>query len=378
MKQIEDFFCAVCSVSIGNIIKAVFIIIFVIIINKFLVSRLYKIFIKIVSKSNTHIDDSLVKASEKPVKLYILLYGLYEALKTIGFDELNLNIISTCRLIKLGIVIVICYFFYNLTLENSILHKTLHKSKDSNGIVFPFVSIIIRILIVIFGVVIIANEFGFTGFITGLGISGIAFALAAQDTFSNLFGGMVIVLDKPFAIGDWIQTSDAEGVIEEITFRSTKIRTFAEAIVTVPNSKLANNNIINWTKRNSRRIHFKFTLSYDTSMEKIKICVHRIEEFLKNRDKIKKDMIIVSFNELSNYGFGIFIYFYTEMMGYVEYENLKQDVNISILEILNEEHVKLFFINLNLNELQSKGSFNDSSTKNLESIDNITEEEREK
>lgn len=375
MKQIEDFFCAMCSVSISNILKGISIIILVSIINRFLVSKLYKIFTRVVSKSNTHVDDSLVKASEKPIKLFILLYGMYEALKIIGFDELNLNIIPTGRLIKLAVVIVICYFFYNLTLENSILHKTLYRGKDSNGIVFPFVSIIIRILIVIFGVVIIANEFGFTGFITGLGISGIAFALAAQDTFSNLFGGMVIVLDKPFAIGDWIQTSDVEGVIEEITFRSTKIRTFAEAIVTVPNSKLANNNIINWTKRNSRRIHFKFTLDYNTSIEKIKICIHRIEDFLENREKIKKDMIIVSFNELSNYGFGVFVYFYTEMMSYVEYEKLKQEVNISILEILKEEGVNLFFISLNFNKLH-ENNFNNIDS--LENINSITEEERGK
>ena len=375
MKQIEDFFCAICSVSISNIIKGISIIILVIIVNRFLVSKMYKIFTMIVSKSNTHIDDSLVKASERPIKLFILFYGIYEALKIIGFDELNLNIISTGRLIKLAVVITLCYFFYNLTLENSILHKTLHKNKDSNGIVFPFISIMIRILIVIFGIVIIANEFGFTGFITGLGISGIAFALAAQDTFSNLFGGMVIVLDKPFAIGDWIQTSDVEGIIEEITFRSTKIRTFAEAIVTVPNSKLANNNIINWTKRNSRRIHFKFTLDYNTSVEKIKVCIHRIEEFLNNREKIKKDMIIVSFNELSNYGFGIFVYFYTEMMSYIEYEKLKQEVNISILEILKEEEVNLFFISLNLNKLHED---NYENRNYLEDINNITEEEREK
>lgn len=374
MKQIEDFFCAICRVSIDNIIIAIGIIIFVIIINKFVVSKVYKVFEGIVSKSNTHIDDNLVKASEKPVKLFILFYGIYQALKTIGFDDLNLNVISTCRLIRLAGIIVVCYFFYNLTLENSILHKTMHKNSDSNGIVFPFVSIIIRIVIVVFGVVIIANEFGFTGFITGLGISGIAFALAAQDTFSNLFGGMVIVLDKPFAIGDWVQTSDVEGFVEEITFRSTKIRTFAEAIVTVPNSKLANNNIINWTKRERRRIHFKFTLDYNTPIDKINICIQKIEEFLRNEDKIKDDMLIVSFNELSNYGFGIFVYFYTDMMDYVEYEKMKQSVNISILNILKEEEIKLFFINLN--GLRYEEHLDITKINGLENINNITEEER--
>lgn len=375
MKRIEDFCCAMCSVSIYNIIIALGIIVFVIILNKLLISKIYKIFTYIVSKSNTHIDDSLVKASQKPLKLFILFYGVYQALRIIEFDNLNLNIISTSRLIKLAGVIAMCYFFYNLTLENSILHKSIHNKNDSNGIVFPFVSIIIRIAIVIFAVVIIANEFGFTGFITGLGISGIAFALAAQDTFSNLFGGMVIVLDKPFSIGDWVQTSDIEGVIEEITFRSTKIRTFAEAIVTVPNSKLANSNIINWSQRDKRRIHFKFTLDYSTSIDKINICVQRIEKFLRSNDKIKKEMIIVSFNELSNYGFGIFVYFYTEMMGYEEYEKLKQIVNINILSILREEKVKLFFINFNRLQENILGV---NMVDKIEDIGNVTEEEREK
>lgn len=376
MKQIEDFFCAMCSVSIFNIITALGIVVFVIILNKFLISKIYMVFTRVVSKSNTHIDDSLVKASEKPLKLFMLFYGVYEALKIIGFDDLNLNTISTYRLIKLAGVVAVCYFFYNLTLENSILHKTIHNNNDSNGIVFPFISIIIRIVIVIFGVVIIANEFGFTGFITGLGISGVAFALAAQDTFSNLFGGMVIVLDKPFSIGDWVQASDIEGVVEEITFRSTKIRTFAEAIVTVPNSKLANSNIINWTQRDKRRIHFKFTLDYSTSIDKINICIQRIEQFLRNNDKVKQEMIIVSFNELSNYGFGIFVYFYTEMMGYVEYEKLKQTVNISILNILKEEEIRLFF--MNFNRLQNENIYGINRVDGLENLDNITEEEREK
>jgi MscS family membrane protein len=88
-------------------------------------------------------------------------------------------------------------------------------------------------------------------------------------------------------------------------------------------------------------------------------------------------MIIVSFNELSNYGFGVFVYFYIEMMGYVEYEKLKQSVNISILNILKEEGVKLFFINFNSNRLQYEDNFNDK-VNGLENINNITEEEREK
>ncbi len=92
---------------------------------------------------------------------------------------------------------------------------------------------------------------------------------------------MVIVLDRPFSIGDWIQAGDVEGVVEEITFRSTRIRTFSMAIATVPNSKLANSNIINWTQRKLRRIHFKFTMDCKTPIESIKNSVNKIENMLK-------------------------------------------------------------------------------------------------
>ena len=247
----------------------------------------------------------------------------------------------------------------------------------SNNIVFPFISIITRLVIIIVGISSIAKEFGFTGFIAGLGISGVAFALMAQDAFSNLFGGVIIVLDRPFKIGDWIQTSEIEGIVEEITFRSTKIRTFSMAVATVPNSKLANENIINWSQRSLRRIHFKFTINSKTEIENIKASLQRIKDHLYNHKKIDKNLIIVSFNELSTYGFGVFIYFYTDEMNYKNYEQLKEEINIEILKILREEKVELMFINMNFDFINNdiRSSY-ENKNMGLESIENITEEER--
>ncbi|MDU3348501.1 MAG: mechanosensitive ion channel family protein, partial [Clostridium sp.] len=302
MKEIEDIFAELLKVSISKYIIAGIVIIIALCINKYIVTKIFDYIIRIVKRTKTFADDSLVRALEKPIKLYIMLFSFYASLKIIDFDGLNVNAVTSDRLKKIFIVIVICYFFYNLTLENSFLYTRMHRNDGGNTIVFPFVSIIIRLVIIVIGISCIAREFGFTGFITGLGISGVAFALMAQDTFSNLFGGVIIVLDRPFAIGDWIQTSQVEGIVEDITFRSTRIRTFSMAVATVPNSKLANENIINWTQRKLRRIHFKFTIKFDTGVEKIKNCVNRIEELLKSHEKIDKDLIIVSFNELSTYG----------------------------------------------------------------------------
>ncbi|WP_308780284.1 mechanosensitive ion channel family protein [uncultured Clostridium sp.] len=373
MEQVEEIIKALLKVSISKYILALIILAFSLFINRYVITKIFDYAIRLVKKTKNYADDSFVRALEKPIKLYITFYSLYISLKIIDYDRLNINSVTSDKLKKIFIVIVICYFFYNLTLENSLLYKKVKK----NNIVFPFVSIIIRLIIIVIGVSCIAKEFGFTGFIAGLGISGVAFALMAQDTFSNLFGGIIIVLDRPFAIGDWIQTSDIEGIVEEITFRSTKIRTFSMAVATVPNSKLANENIINWSQRKLRRIHFKFTIRFETPVEKIKRSLDKIKELLNNHEKIDKDLIIVSFNELSTYGFGVFIYFYTNELRYVKYEALKEEINIEILRILKEEEVELMFLNLNFGmDSLHKDNNCEATCSELESIRNITEEER--
>lgn len=373
MEKIEDIIKVLLKISISKYIVAIIIIIISSFINKYLITRIFDYSIRFVKKTKNYVDDSIVRALEKPIKLYITLYSIYIALEFINFDGLNVNNVTSERLKKIFVVIAICYFFYNLTLENSFIYRKIKK----RDIVFPFVSILIRLIIVIIGISCIAKEFGFTGFITGLGISGIAFALMAQDAFSNLFGGFVIVLERPFSIGDWIQTSDIEGIVEDITFRSTKIKTFSMAVATIPNSKLANENIINWSQRNLRRIHFKFTIKFNTPVENIKNSLEKIKRLLNNHEKIDKELIIVSFNELSTYGFGVFIYFYTNELNYAKYEGIKQEINIEILRILREEEVELMFLDFNFGGNNGKRDVNcEIQCSELESIRNITEEER--
>lgn len=376
MKELDKFFSRLALINLNEIIVILVIMLMVLIINRIVIKNIFKVLRKLTRKTKNYFDNSVIIALENPLKLLISFIGVYSIFKIINIDSLNLEVLSTYKIIKVGVIVSFIYFAYNLTLVNSLLYSKLHKNDKGNTIVFPFVSIIIRLVILLIGVIIIANEFGLTGFIAGLGVSGVAFALAAQDTFSNLFGGMVIVLDRPFSIGDWIQAGEVEGVVEEITFRSTKVRTFSMALATVPNSKLANNNIINWTQRKLRRIHFKFTIDCKTSVESIKNSVNKIEHMLKTHDKIDKNLIIVSFNELSTYGFGIFVYFYTNQFEYLDYEKLKQEINIKILEILREENVDLMFLRFDFNTLDKGEVNNGFESKEIESLKNITEEER--
>lgn len=376
MKELDRFLGRLALINLNEVLVIIVIMAIVLIINKFVVRSVFKGLRRLSRRTKNYFDNSVVRALENPLKLLIAFIGIYSIFKIINIDSLNLEILSAHKIIRVGVIVSFIYFAYNLTLVNSLLYSKIHREDKGNTIVFPFISIIVRLMILLVGIIIIANEFGLTGFIAGLGVSGVAFALAAQDTFSNLFGGMVIVLDRPFSIGDWIQAGEVEGIVEEITFRSTKIRTFSMALATIPNSKLANNNIINWTQRKLRRIHFKFTIDCKTSVDSIKNSVNKIEIMLKTHDKIDKNLIIVSFNELSTYGFGIFVYLYTNQFEYFNYEKLKQDINIKILEILREENVDLIFLRFDFNNIDKYSDNNGFESKEFESLRNITEEER--
>jgi len=353
MIYLENLFNQLLRISVVKHITALAVILIATLINKWVICKIFISLEKLVQNTENFIDDTIIKAMEKPVKLFILFKGIYYALIIIEYDKLKINKIPLMRIEKMVIFILISFFLYNLTLENSFLYKRIGK-KDSNNVLFPFFAIIIRLIIIILVISLIAKELGFSGFLTGLGISGVAFALMAQDTFSNLFGGALIALDRPFAIGDWIQTEKAEGIVEEITFRSTKIRTFSMAFLTIPNSKLANDNIINWTKRDLRTIHFKLTLKGNTEYQKIERVIKKIKELIENKEAVSDKLTIVNFNEISNYGYGIFIFFYTTEMEFLKYEKLKQDINLGILKILKEEEIELMFISFNLSSENDK------------------------
>ncbi|MDU5111868.1 MAG: mechanosensitive ion channel family protein [Clostridium sp.] len=378
MDILEEVINTLIKISISKYVAAFMIILISFVFNRYVITRIFDYIIRLAKRTKNLADDSLAWSLEKPIKLYITLYAVYASLIIIDFDGLNFNSLTSDKIKRLFIVIAICYFFYNLTLENSLLYSKLKK----NDIVFPFVSIVIRLLIVIIGISCIAREFGFTGFIAGLGISGVAFALMAQDAFSNLFGGMIIVLDRPFAIGDWIQTPQIEGIVEDITFRSTKVRTFTMSVATIPNSKLANEEIINWSERKLRRIHFKFTIKSNTPIKKIRSLLDKIKEYLNNHEKIDKDLIIVSFNDLSNMGYGVFMYFYTNEMNFIKYEELREEINIRILEMVEEEEVELMFMfNFAAMNNNNNNSNNNNAVSNLrekcqeiESMKKINEE----
>ncbi|HAU31105.1 MAG TPA: mechanosensitive ion channel protein, partial [Desulfotomaculum sp.] len=247
------------------------ILILFVIFRKMFSKYLFKIILKITKKAPIDIVTNVLLAFEKPIRVFFIVIGIYFALMFLPFDS-NYNILFI-KIFRSIIIILLGWGLYNLTSNSSTFFVKSAKRFDIevDKILFPFISQFLRFVIVILVICIIASEFGYNvgGFIAGLGLGGLAIALAAQDTIKNFLGGIVIITEKPFSIGNWIKTPSVEGVVEDITFRSTKIRTFAQSLVTVPNSTLANEAITNWTKMGKRQINFNLGLTYFTPRNKI-------------------------------------------------------------------------------------------------------------
>ena len=183
----------------------------------------------------------------------------------------------------------------------------------------------------------------FSGLGAALGLGGLAFALAAKDTVANLFGSLVIFTDRPFKVGDWVETPAVEGMIEEIGIRSTKIRTFAQALVSMPNATLANAPITNWSRMGKRRVKTRLGLTYNTTVEQMQAILEEIKTMLKKHPDVHQETILVSFDEFDNSALSIFLYFFTKTTVWLEYLHVREDVNFKIMQIVARNGAQFAF-----------------------------------
>ena len=180
-------------------------------------------------------------------------------------------------------------------------------------------------------------------FLTGLSIGGVAIALAAQDTIKNFFGSVMIFIDKPFQVGDWITSGDIDGTVEEVGFRSTRIRTFRNSLMYVPNGKIADAILDNHGLRQYRRFYTTLTVTYDTPPELIDEFVKGLREIVLAHPDTRKDMFHVYFNNLSSYSQDIMFYIFFEVPNWGEELRCRHEILVQIVKLANSIGVRFAF-----------------------------------
>ena len=345
MEQLVDFWNRLTSIEIVDIIIAIGIIVFFRIFSATFSYMIIRIF-KIKSKKAKEIKES---AFFKPLKVFFIILGIYLAIvflkAPLKINDQVMDIVT--KTFKIISVIEFAVGLANSFTAKTILGKKLRKSlsQKMDDTVFEFVLKITRVFIYVIAIFLILAilEINLTGLIAGLGLGGVIITLAAQDTAKNLFGGLVIFIDKPFVVGDWIEMDKYEGTIEDITFRTTRIRTFENALVNIPNAIIADASVTNWSKMEKRRYKTNLCVELDTPLEKLELLKTRIEKMLQERESVFDDSIIVRFDQITDNGINILIYTYTNSVDYASYLKEVEDINMKIMKILNEEHIELAY-----------------------------------
>ena len=345
MEQLVDFWNRLTSIQIVDVIIAIGIIVFFRILSGTFSYMIIKIF-KIKSKKAKEIKES---AFFKPLKIFFIILGIYLAIVflrvPLQINEQIMDIVT--KAFKIISVIEIAVGLANSFTSKTILGRKLRKSlsQKMDDTVFEFVLKVTRVFIYVIAVFLVLAilEINLTGLIAGLGLGGVIVTLAAQDTAKNLFGGVVIFIDKPFVVGDWIEMDNYEGTIEDITFRTTRIRTFENALVNIPNAIIADASVTNWSKMEKRRYKTNLCVELNTPLEKLELLKARIEKMLQERESVYDDSIIVRFDQITDNGINILIYTYTNSVDYASYLKEVEDINIKIMKILKEQNIELAY-----------------------------------
>lgn len=307
------------------------------------------VFHRLLSRTRLRVEKDSMEFLKKPLKLIFISTVMFFAFITQKnlMADYPFLLSFVIKMYRLTIILCIIYFIYAAV---PVIMSAFNRLKHPDSILLDdtlliFFAKIIKAVIVIIAVLIVLGEFGvnINGLITGVGLGGLTFALAAQDTASNIFGGLVIISDKPFAVGDWIQTASIEGTVEDISFRSTRIRTFDDALLVVPNSTLSSASITNWSKMNKRKVKFNIGLTYNTAPSQVKNIIADIETFLNSHKDIVSDTPLVKLDEFGSSSLNIMVMFFTSQTSLAELKRVREEINYEILDVVHRHESSFAF-----------------------------------
>jgi MscS family membrane protein len=202
-----------------------------------------------------------------------------------------------------------------------------------------------KAIIVVLTITTVMEEWGYNvgGLVAGLGIGGLAVALAAQDALGNLFGYFVILADEPFVVGEYIVVDGVSGTVEELGLRSTRLRAQDQSLVTVPNKTVANSNITNWSRLSKRRLNMTLGIDLASAPEQVLSAVQSIREMLQQHTLVEPDSVVVQFVDFNNAhgALEIVIICFMKTPVWGDFQAARQDINLKIMDILQAHKVSL-------------------------------------
>lgn len=294
------------------------------------------------SKTQNDLDLIFVDMIEEPLSLAITLFGLWFAMDVLVIGEGIKKFIDS--VFYFVVIFNIAWFatrLFDALVEKYIAPKVKESETDLDDILLPIIRKLVSIAIWAITIVVGIDNAGYnvTTMITGLGIGGLVFALAAKDAVSNLFGGFIIFSDKPFNMNERIILNGYEGYVREIGLRSTKIETLDGRMVTMPNSKVTDNPVLNVSKEKGRKVKFHLGLTYDTTPENIELAKEILNKILDENEHCTNS--VIAFDSFGDFSLNILVIYWINKGSPIV--GVNDVVNMSILKEFNEHGLNFAF-----------------------------------
>jgi len=340
------------KISILNIPAWKLFIVFIIILIGYIVKKIsdfifHRKLIPYFKNTKVSFDHFLLEAASKPVGYTLFLLFLSLALILLMYNPDSTLWLLTRTCIGMAFASILLWFLCRVV-DVATHYLVQHAQKTDSKLddqLSPLFSKALKVTIGIIYILWVIQEFGYniSALLAGLGIGGLAVALALQDTLANLFGSIFIILDRPFRVGDRIIVDDVDGVVEEVGFRSTRIRTLTKTLVSIPNKIVAAVKVDNVTCMPKRKVVQTIGLTYETSAEQMEQARTDIRKILKTDAGVDQEFIVVRFAEFGDSSLNITVIYFTVTADYEEYMSIKEHVNLEIMRAVDALGLSIAF-----------------------------------
>ncbi len=328
-----------------------FAVILIIIVLSLVIHKLFTLIIEniiigfLIKKGRKHVAKGFVAPVAKPLSILIIFPILLILIPVIQLP-MNINNYLLLALKALWPVFFTIVAYRLVDILGVYLMKLADKTESTlDDQLVPMVRKALKIFVIIVGVlaILINLNINIVPLLTGLSIGGLAFALAAQDTLKNFFGSIMIFVDKPFQIGDWITSGEVDGTVEEVGFRATRVRTFRNSLTYVPNGVIADRTVDNHGLRRYRRFYTQIAVTYDTPSDVINVFVEGLREIVLKHPNTWKENFHVYLNDMANSSLNIMFYIFFEVPTWGEELRCRHEILIEIIRLAESLGVNFAF-----------------------------------
>ncbi|MFK7873349.1 MAG: mechanosensitive ion channel family protein [Oligoflexales bacterium] len=293
-----------------------------------------------VSFSSNEVLEAL-ELARPPLGMMVIAGTWWIGIRLLRFDGYPLQFFVMITQVLLSVASIWLIYRFSNFLEHVLRSLASRTDSPLDDQLVPILSKALRACIVIFGVLLVLQNLGINvmSLLAGVGLGGLAFALAAKDTAANLFGSVMILWDQPFKSGDYIKVGTVSGVVTEVGFRSTRIRTFYDSEVAIPNADMANQKIDNMGKRVSRRTVTTLQVVYSTPADTLEAFIRNVKNLLKERSEVNPQVLRVAFDGFGASSLDIMLYFFLDVSNYEAELKVREEIFLSIMKLAKEMEV---------------------------------------